>query len=271
MSTEWHRLGDGTVLWFAVAVAVLLFVGGARAQEETRPVLRVAYTEFPPIEYRNADGEPAGQYIELTRKVVEEAGYRAEFIYLPVGRIYLYLKNGTVDVWPGLTDIPSLRDDVLESWVSPIPVQLSAWYVEGTAPLTHFDDLRGKRLIVIGGYTYGGLRKAMGELSDIQITEAPNHRSGVDMLKRKRGDYLLDYLQPVEEILTQPSDHVLRDSEVRTRNCAWLFSLANPRASLLRDEFDDAYLRLVERGEVPPARELHDGFVIPGLPAERRE
>lgn len=256
--------------WVMVAVlvaGVLMMAGFARA-DSSRPVLRVAYAEFPPIEYQNADGEAAGLFIDLTRKVAEEAGYTPDFVYLPVGRIYLYLKSGMIDVWPGLTGIPSLKDDVLESWVSPVPVQLSAWYVAGTPPLTHLDDLRGKMLIVIGGYTYGGLLERLQSYEDIRITEAPNHRSGIDMLKRKRGDYLLDYRQPVLEILTEPSDRVMRESEVRTRNGAWLFSLANPKASILREAFDDAYLRLVERGEVPPVRMPDTGSYIPGFPED---
>ncbi|MGM0768347.1 MAG: substrate-binding periplasmic protein [Pseudomonadota bacterium] len=246
----------------------LLSPASAVAQEDERPLLRVAYTEFPPIEYRNAKGEADGLVMDLTRKVAAEAGYQPEFIYLPVGRIYLYLKNGTVDVWPGLTGIPSLREDVLESWVSPVPVQLNAWYVEGTPPLSHFDGLRGRTVIVISGYTYGGLLGKLEATGDIRITEAPNHRSGIDMLKRERGDYLLDYQRPVEEILRHPSDRLIRYSKVRTRNSAWLFSLASPRASTLRDEFDDAYLRLAERGEVPPVRELDKGFFIPGFPED---
>jgi len=63
---------------------------------------------------------------------------------------------------------------------------------------------------------------------------------------------------------------VIRESEVRTRNTAWVFSLANPRAALLRNEFDDAYLRLVEKGELPPVREISSGYVIPGFPEDVR-
>jgi polar amino acid transport system substrate-binding protein len=125
-------------------------------------------------------------------------------------------------------------------------------------------------VIVIGGYTYAGLLSWLEADSEIRVTESPNHRSAVDMLKRGRGDYLLDYRQPVREILIEGADRMLRESEVRTRNLAWVFSLAHPRAALLRDEFDDAYLRLVEKGEVPPVREITEGYMIPGYPEQLR-
>ncbi|PHQ25012.1 amino acid ABC transporter substrate-binding protein [Marinobacter guineae] len=257
---------SSTARIFILLIAALLSTSATAQSETGAKTLRVAYIEFPPITYQANDGAPAGSFIELTRKVALEAGYEPEFIYLPVSRTYLYLSNGGIDVWPGVTEVANLEDDVLESWVSPFPAQLSAWYCEGTPALDHFDQLQGKQVIVIGGYTYGGLLAWLEKSVGIRVTEAPNHRSAVDMLKRKRGDYLLDYRQPVKEILTEPTDSVIRESELRTRNAAWVFSLANPRAALLREEFDDAYLRLVEKGEVPPVREITGGYVIPGFP-----
>lgn len=235
--------------------------------ETPRPggVVRIAYAEFPPVTYRDELGQPAGEMIDLTRRVAVEAGYQPEFLFLPVSRIYLYLKNGTVDLWVGLSDIPSLRNDVLESWVSPISVPLSAWYLHGARPLTHFDDFKGKTVIVIGGYTYGGLIDWLSETTGIRVTEAPNHRAAIEMLKRGRGDYVLDYRQPVRQILTQPADGRIRESEVRTRNAAWLFSLANPQAAVLRDAFDDAYLRLAAKGQVVPVQQPGPAFLLPGI------
>lgn len=256
-----------------VFIGMSLFHSPLRASEtsaEASSTVRVAYVEFPPISYRNEQGEPAGEFVDITRKVAAEAGYQLEFIYLPVARTYLYLTNGTIDVWMGLTDIPALKDDVLESWISPIPVELSAWYLEGAPPVDHMDRLRNKTVILIGGYTYAGLRDWLTAQPDIRITEAPNHRSGLNMLKRQRGDYLLDYRQPVQESLSRNEDNEIRESEMRSRNGAWLFSLANPRAAILREAFDDAYLRLAERGEVPLVRRFQKTYVVPGFPEQYR-
>src|SRR5690554_3144090 len=140
-----------------VATLAVVSPAGHALNDVARSKVRIAYTEFPPAEYRNEQGNPAGFFVELTRKVVEEAGYEAEFIYLPVSRVYLYLKSGAVDLFPGLSNTPVLKYDVLESWVNVFPTRLNAWHLETTEPLTHFDQLEGKTVIVIGGYTYGGL------------------------------------------------------------------------------------------------------------------
>ncbi|MBL1272021.1 MAG: transporter substrate-binding domain-containing protein [Oceanospirillales bacterium] len=255
-----------TGIWTPLLLLAIAVLASPVFAETGPNTLRIGYTEFPPIEYQNEQGEPAGFFIDLTREVVKEAGYTPEFIYLPVSRIYLYLKSGAIDLWPGLSGIPSLQGEVLESWVNAHPVQLSAWYLESSEPLLHFDQLEGKTVIVIGGYTYGGLLAWLEASGRILLTEAPNNRAALEMLKLKRGDYVLDYRQPVEAILTQPADSMIRESELRSRYSAWLFSLASPRAALLREELDDAYLRLVSRGEAPPVQDLDSGFVIPGFP-----
>ncbi|WP_254774396.1 ABC transporter substrate-binding protein [Marinobacter sp. AC-23] len=220
-------------------LAMIVLAGPALANADGNK-LRIAYTEFPPAEYQNEQGEPAGFFTELTRKVAEEAGYEAEFIYLPVSRVYLYLKSGDIDLFPGLSEVPALKSEVLESWVNVYPTRLDAWHLESSEPLTHFNQLEGKTVIVIGGYTYGGLLSWLENSERIRLTEAPNSRAALEMLKLKRGDYILDYREMVEEILAQPSDRGVRGSEVRSRYSAWLYSLASPRAALLREAFDDA-------------------------------
>src|SRR6056297_387221 len=270
----WGTTHKSSVFWRLFCAASLIFAlvalrpGVVLADTVEQRIVRIAYVEFPPITYRAENGQAEGSFIEITRKVAREAGFETEFLFLPVTRAYLYLTNGKIDAWPGVANIPALEGEVLESWASPLPVQLSAWYLEKTPPVEHFDRLLGKTVIVISGYTYGGLISWMESEGSIRVTEAPNHRSALDMLKLGRGDYLLDYRQPVMETLEPTTDHMIRESEIRTRNSAWLFSLANPRAALLRDAFDDAYIRLAERGEVPPIREFNDGYLVPGFPEQ---
>ncbi|WP_323750397.1 substrate-binding periplasmic protein [Marinobacter sp.] len=229
--------------------------------------LRVAYMEFPPVTYQNALGEPEGDMVDVTRKVAKEAGYKLEFLYLPVSRANLYLKNGSIDFALALTGVPALQGAVIDSEISLVSVVLSAWHLEDHAPITHMDDFRGKVVIMINGFTYGGLRSWFERQDDIRITDAPGHRSAIDMLKRGRGDYLLDYRDPVREVFSNSSDFLVQESEIRTRKGAWLFSVATSRAETLRADFDAAYHRLAERGEVPAAVTSEQSLRLRGFPA----
>jgi len=228
--------------------------------------LRVAYMEFPPVTYQNAFGEPEGEMVGTTRKVAKEAGYELEFLYLPVSRAYLYLKKGSVDFALGLTEVPALKGAVIDSEINLVSVVLSAWYREDQAPVTDINDFRDQVVILINGFTYGGLRSWLERQDDIRITNAPNHRSAIDMLNRGRGDYLLDYRDPVREELMSFSAARIQETEIRTRTGAWLFSAAIPEAQTLQAEFDAAYHRLAERGELPPADTREKSILLQGFP-----
>ncbi|MEP3591148.1 MAG: transporter substrate-binding domain-containing protein [Marinobacter sp.] len=253
-------------LWLTGVVGTVHAENIQHTEPATR-TLRVAYMEFPPVTYQNAEGEPEGAMLDVTRKVAREAGYELDFLYLPVSRAYLYLKKGSIDFALGLTNVPALQDAVIDSEINLVSVVLSAWYREDQAPITHIDDFRDQVVILINGFTYGGLRSWLEQQGDIRITNAPSHRSAIDMLKRGRGDYLLDYRDPVREELTDFSDAILRETELRTRKGAWLFSAATPWAKTLRAEFDAAYHRLAERGELPPADTSDKSILLPGFPA----
>ena len=68
------------------------------------------------------------------------------------------------------------------------------------------DDLAGKALILIGGYSYWPNINAILEnpALDLRLLRTSNHLSALEMLRRKRGDYLLDYQIPVEQARQRP-------------------------------------------------------------------
>ena len=120
---------------------------------DERP-LTVGYVDFPPYQFRNAAGEPDGRFVELTRKVAQEAGYDLNFLYLPTARVYYYLERGDIDLWQGLAGNPALGGQVLESDTNPLRVAYGVWYLSDTPEPGHFNDLYGQTLITITGYNY---------------------------------------------------------------------------------------------------------------------
>lgn len=259
------------VLGFALVVGLVLATSSALAKDaDARRTLTVGYVEFPPLEFQTEDGRADGTFVTLTRQVAAEAGYDVEFVYLPISRAYFYLKNGVIDLWPGLTQIPELAGHVLESEVSPIPVTLSAWYTEDVPPVSRFESFNDHILILIAGYTYGGLLTELENSRNIRVTYAPNHLAALQMLERKRGHYLLDYEFPVREVMAEHKISGLQETEVRTRFTSWLFSRQSPRHPQLRSEFDAAYRRLAARGEVPVPVDKRDSYNLPGLPPPPR-
>lgn len=251
-----HPLWCGSLL-----VLTVLLCSAALGSENTAKALEIGYVEFPPFQYQDDSGKPAGSVVELTRQVAQEAGYSVDFVSVPVGRVYLYLKNGGIDAWLGVTDVPGLEGSVIESDASPMTVELSAWFFDGTPAFRSLDDLRGRTVILLGGYTYGGLLEQLEKDGQVRIYEAPNHQAALQMLAKGRGDYLLDYRQPIEEILAGSPIEGLRSASVRKRNTAWVFSLKAPNPMEARAAFDSAYLRLALRNELPEFAR-HPGALI---------
>jgi len=230
--------------------------------------LTVGYVDFPPYQFRNADGEPDGRFVELTRKVAREAGYELEFLYLPTARVYYYLETGAIDLWQGFSDNPAMGDKVLESDAKPLRVAYGVWYLSGTPEPGHFRDLYGKTLITITGYNYAGLASYLSQTDVIRAINTNNHDSALDMLERGRGDYLLDYQEPVLNLLMEEPVPGIRFTPMWVRDAAWLFSTAAEPAPQWRRDFDQAWDRLVSRGEVLPVERAGQARRMEGLPLE---
>lgn len=232
---------------FALLLLILANTGNAKTTEK----LKVAYVEFPPVEYKNSDEQPAGSFIEITEAVLNNAGIEFDFIYLPIARAYLYLKEGKVDMWPGLSGIPSLQGHVIESNSIPTTITLSAWYLEGTRPITQIKELSGTNTILINGYTYGGLLYKISHADfGMRALYTPTHESGLKMLQLRRGDYFLDYNEPISSQLKHFPMENLRHSVLNKRNASFLVSRKYLNAERLINKLDQSYNQLMTNGTI---------------------
>lgn len=212
---------------------------------EDERVLDVGYVEFPPYSHTNENGQADGIYIDITRRSLEHAGYIPRFHALPIARIYLYLQQGKIHLWPGLGDIPSLQGHVLESSVSPINTELNAWYLDKTPPIKNVDDMRGQRVILIAGYTYAGLLYDLREPDkNITIITTPTHSSALQMLELGRGDYLLDYLAPIQEELNQKPIANLKSTPLISQKGVFVVPKRIPHAEEILKNIEAAYHEL---------------------------
>lgn len=220
--------------------------------------IKVAYVEFPPIEFKNKDGAPSGTLINITKMVLDNAGLDYEFIYLPIARAYLYIKEGNVDLWPGLIGIPSLQGRVLESKSIPGSITLSAFYLKGTPPLSNVQQLSGTDTILINGYTYAGLINRLTKPSfKMKALFTPSHESGLKMLQLRRGDYFLDYNEPVYAYLKDnPMDNI-EHSVLNKRYASFIVSKKHPNAKQLLNKLDQSYEQLLNNKTIIPTISNH--------------
>jgi polar amino acid transport system substrate-binding protein len=239
------------VMFFLAAGVLAPVVLPAADSVDKRPVLKTGFVEFPPFKYVDDEGNASGPWIEMTDKVAAEAGYRVQWVHLPIARVYLYLQNGEIDLWPGVAGIPAIQASVFESTVTPMEVVLYAFHRSSAEPPDSLEFLVGQPLILINGFSYLGVLEKL-PLKDSDLSYAPGHKSALRMLELGRGRYVLDYDEPVKAVQKEFSALNLTGTPIFEARGAFIVSRTLPDAKTVVNRFDQAYQRLMETGELAP-------------------
>lgn len=205
--------------------------------------MNVGYYEFPYI-YTARDGHAAGSGARLVRLLLERAGYRPAFRALPSARLYLGLQDGSVALWAGAAAGAGRRHSPGAARARPRqPEPVLPGAPAGTAGS---QDLAGRRLILISGYSYW--KPVTNFIQDpnlhLRLYRTGTHHAALRMLELGRGDYLLDYQAPVEAASRQ----ALASQELYRLPLRMIVSRHIPGAEALRDRLDQAYDQLRSDG-----------------------
>ncbi len=150
------------------AGAVLLILAVFTAVPAVSDPLRVVYTEWFPYTFTD-NGQPTGFEIEVARAVFERLTVEAEFVQYPWRRCLAYLESGYADALVSLlkTSGREVFTDFPEEHIS---VSHTSFFAQaGRVPeyKGDFEQLKGLRVGVVMGFSYGGdFDKASGFLKD---------------------------------------------------------------------------------------------------------
>ncbi len=214
--------------------------------------LKIGYVNFPPFTFMNDQKEPDGLLIDIARKVYDEMGIQYTEKKYPAGRLFKYLAEGEVDVWYGIK-IPSL-DDVVATGKEIIGVIEMRIYAIGKEPdIQKKEDLNGKKVILVTGYSYSGWRDYIrNKENNIKSYQTPVHTSALEMLKRGRGEYMLNYKLPVNQALQTMSVKDLKYTTVLKLNVYFQISKKHPNYQQVLDQLDQTYKNLLDSGKIVP-------------------
>lgn len=223
----------------------------AAPANDPRPLVQVGYYEFPPYSYTDSRGRPKGAILQLSKRLLEHAGYRAELRSYPSARLYNALQDGSVHVWPGAPGKVELRGHTLETHTKLGEIVLNLYFRRDTLIPRLPEDLKGRGVIMISGYTYWQPVNEM--LNDPQLGieqhRTGTHTAALEMLKHRRGDFLLDYQTPVEQARRRLGMVELPYVELLRIPLKLIVSNKAPGAEALRDALDRAYAELQAAGE----------------------
>jgi polar amino acid transport system substrate-binding protein len=235
---------------FCLMFIALLWLPAAHAAE-ARQRIHVGYYEFPPYSYTDAQGQPSGSGLELTARLLDEAGYEADFRSYPGARLYGGLLDGSIQLWAGASGKPELAGHTLEGRHLLGEITLNLYFrLDTPAPIIP-DELEGRGVILITGYSYW--QDVNQWLEDPARNIIPHrtrsHTSALEMLQRRRADYLLDYRAPVEQAMQELGMDDLPFAEVQRLPLRLIYSRHAPGAERLRDDLDRVYQQLKDAGE----------------------
>lgn len=232
------------VLW------LLLVLGSSAAWSEVRPQVQVAFMRFPGYAELDESGEATGKAVDLVDRLVSEAGYEAAFRILPAARIWLGLETGDIHIWPGVLNKPGLDEHTLLTERDLGQVRINLYYHPDQPAPAWPQGLRGKTLITITNFTYtSDLEKMLTDPQlDLTMLESSSHRGALQMLLRKRGDFLLNYGAQVDVVKQEMGMDALPFIQVTEQPMRLVLSRHSGFAEQLRTDLDAAFDRLQAQG-----------------------
>lgn len=233
-----------------LVVWLLLTLGSSAAWSQVRPEVQVAFMRFPGYADLDESGRATGKAVDLIGRLVSEAGYDAKIRVLPAARIWMGLETGNIHIWPGLLNKPGLAEDTLLTGRDLGQVKINLYY-HPDQPMPEWPQgLRGKSLIMITNFTYtSDLEKMLADPQlDLTLLESNSHRGALQMLLRKRGDFLLDYGAQVDVVKQELGVDALPCIQVAEQPMRLVLSRHTGFAEQLRADLDAAFDRLQAQG-----------------------
>lgn len=214
--------------------------------------LQVGYLEFPPFTFTNDEKKPDGIFVNITEHILNTAQLSYNIKKYPPARLYSDVAKGDVHIWPGIKGVPAHKDTTLASESTVFKITLNVYSIGDKSPIQSKDDLKGKNIIVLRGYSYGGLIKFLEDPNNnIQIKGKVNsHESAFKMLTKQRADYVLDYKYPSDKVLKNLDIPRLTHTTISVLPAQWIVSKATPNAEDVVKILDTTYQQLLQDGTI---------------------
>lgn len=235
------------VIVLMLTTSLFLSTITASAQE-----IKIGVLNFQPF-YVVEDGqEPSGLFIDYLKAALIKCNLAYSIKGYPPKRLYKYLADGTADIFLGVKGVPELDGKVLYSSEKITEIDLRVYSRQDTAPLKTKQDLNGKRILTIRGYSYGGFIKYLENPANSITTDVTNgHELAFKKLQAQRADYLLDYSAPSEKTLKSIIIPGVQSNSISLLDIVIILSKRTTDAQELLNRLEQAFRDLKKEEKIP--------------------
>lgn len=222
----------------------VLFIFLTRPEIVFSEVVQAGVIPFSPF-YEVEDGEvKGGIYTDILELTLERAGLEYSINAYPAGELFSGIENGDIHVWMGTP--------ANGAFVSSRPItetNIMVYTSSSVSPPSSVEGLKGKRVLVIEGYNYGGLMKKLSAPSmGIILDRLKSHETVFSRLSSGLERYAVDYQEPAGKAMSDLKiknikSHILKTVEVR-----FYVSKKAPDAEKLMEKLMKAYGALKVEG-----------------------
>jgi polar amino acid transport system substrate-binding protein len=141
-------------------------------QSADRTVIVGGNRAYPPYEFIDGDGKPAGYNVDLTRAIADVMGMKVEFRFDAWSKLRSSLTGGKIDILQGIS-FSEERTKTIDFSPPHTIVHHAIFARRGTAPVPSLEGLRGKKVIVFrDGIMHDSLVR-LGFSANLVLTDSP--------------------------------------------------------------------------------------------------
>ncbi len=153
---------------------------------------------------RDENGVPYTPFVPYVQELFKRAGLPIAIRAYPPKRVFRNVASGKSQ-FSLLVKAPALMDCCIFSKKPITSIAIKAFYRKGNAPILSKDDLLGKKIAMVHGYSYGKLRQYIeGHENKTKIRSARDHGDVMfGILSRNKEEYAIDYGPVAKEVLRE--------------------------------------------------------------------
>ncbi len=213
-------------------------------------------SDYPPYEYLDSNGEPAGFNVAITQAIARQMGLDIEIRLGPWSRIRQGLGSGTIDLVLGMFYSVE-RDREFAFSPSYGEIQHTIVVREGTAVPTDIQDLAGKSILVMAGDIMEDVAKAQGYGQ--QLVAVPSQEEALRLLAAGQYDCALVAKVPALYWIAKRDWHNLSVSEQPVSSDEYCYAAPKEQEELL-SHFSEGLAALKASGEY---RRIQNEWLVP--------